>query len=78
MPDGTYQQLAAALDRLPNGFPRTPSGVEIAILKKIFTPEEAAVAVFLSGEFEPVDGIAERLGLPADGARHQLFAMARR
>ena len=34
--DHVYEQLADALDRLPNGFPRTPTGVEIRILKKIF------------------------------------------
>jgi len=39
-----YEQLAKALDRLPNGFPRTPSNVEIAILEKIFSLEEASIA----------------------------------
>jgi hypothetical protein len=32
-----YERLADALERLPNGFPRTPSNVEIQILKKIFS-----------------------------------------
>lgn len=39
MSDEIYGQLADALDRLPNAFPRTPSNVETQLLKKIFTPE---------------------------------------
>jgi len=39
-----YDDLAAHLDRLPAGFPRTPTGVELRILKRLFTPEEAALA----------------------------------
>jgi len=39
-----YERLADALDRLPNGFPRTASNKEIRILKKIFSPEEASLA----------------------------------
>jgi hypothetical protein len=39
--DLIYERLAEALDRLPNGFPRTSSNVEIRLLKKIFSPEEA-------------------------------------
>lgn len=33
MANDIYDQLADALDRLPNGFPRTPSNVEVRILK---------------------------------------------
>jgi len=33
-----FELLADALDKLPNGFPRTPARIEIRILKKIFSP----------------------------------------
>ena len=33
-----YERLAAALEALPHGFPRTPSGVEIKLIKMAFTP----------------------------------------
>ncbi|MBA7595942.1 hypothetical protein ES703_02909 [subsurface metagenome] len=33
MNEEIYEELADALDRLPNGFPRTPSNVEIPMLK---------------------------------------------
>jgi len=42
--DMVYDQLAEALNRLPIDFPRTASNVEIRILKKIFSPEEATIA----------------------------------
>jgi NAD-dependent dihydropyrimidine dehydrogenase PreA subunit len=73
-----YEHLAEALDKLPNGFPRTPSGVEIRILKKIFSPEEASVASQLTGSMEPVDAIAKRIGLSAEDAKAKLVKMARR
>jgi electron transport complex protein RnfB len=76
--DDIYEQLAEALDRLPNGFPRTPSGVEIRLLKKIFTPEEAGIAAQMSREFEPVPAIAKRIGRARWQARRKLIAMARR
>lgn len=78
MTNDPYEQLADALDRLPNAFPRTPSKVEIAILKKIFSPEEASLASQLCGDMEPIDVIAERVGLPGMEARTRLMKMARR
>jgi len=78
MTTDVFEQLAAALDRLPNGFPRTPSGVEILILKRIFSPEEAALAGQLSGAPETLDEISARLSLPAGEARKALFKLARR
>lgn len=42
-----YRELQRHLDKLPVGFPRTESGVEIRILKLLFTPKEAKVAMKL-------------------------------
>jgi len=78
MTEEYYQQLADALDRLPNGYPRTPGRVEIQILKKIFSPEEAALASQLRGDYESVDEIASRNGLPANELSKQLFQLLRR
>ena len=77
MTESAFEQLAEALNRLPNGFPRTKSGVEIRILKKIFPPEQAALACQLTGKFEPVDAIAQRAGKPSDEISRQLFKMTR-
>ncbi|TEU00311.1 MAG: 4Fe-4S dicluster domain-containing protein [Candidatus Stahlbacteria bacterium] len=78
MTDEIYEQLADALDRLPNGFPRTPSNVEILLLKKMFSPEEASLACQLGGEMEGIDVIAERVGLPVKEARTRLLKMVKR
>ncbi|MBU7017364.1 MAG: 4Fe-4S binding protein [Theionarchaea archaeon] len=77
-PKDIYEQLARALDRLPNGFPRTPSNTEIPILKKIFSPEEASLGSQLRGDMESVDVIAERCELPLEEVRTSLVKMAER
>jgi Na+-translocating ferredoxin:NAD+ oxidoreductase subunit B len=73
-----FVELAEALDSLPNGYPRTDSGVELRILKKIFSPEEAALAGKLTGTYEPVSAIAGRLGLPEGEVSRRLFKLVRR
>ena len=73
-----FERLADALNELPNGFPRTPSKLEIKILKKIFSPEEAALASQLGGSYEPIGEIAKRIGLPAGQIRKPLFNLVRR
>jgi len=56
-----YRNLQVHLDKLPIGFPSTKSGVEIRILKHLFTPEEAELACQLSMIAEPLDQIYDRL-----------------
>ena len=73
-----YEKLAEALDRLPNGFPRTQSNVEIMILKKIFTAEEATLAGALGGAYEPVEEIAGRLRISETALKPRLVSMAKR
>jgi len=76
--DQVYEQLADALDRLPNGFPRTTTGVEIRILKKIFSPEEANLASHLTSKLEEVDEISRQVELPTDEIKQLIFQMLRR
>ena len=52
--DQVYIKLQKHLDRQPVGFPATRSGVEIKILKHIFTPEEAEIVSFLNYKPEPL------------------------
>lgn len=56
-----YSRLAKHLDTLPAGFPSTESGVELRILKRLFTPQEAEAALGLTMKQEPASSIAERL-----------------
>jgi electron transport complex protein RnfB len=78
MEQTAYRNLARALDRLPNGFPRTPSGVELHLLRKILSPAEAELASHLTGRMETAPSIAKRAGLSAHEAGRDLIALARR
>jgi Pyruvate/2-oxoacid:ferredoxin oxidoreductase delta subunit len=78
MNDDIYNRLADVMDRLPNGFPRTKSNVEIRILAKIFTPEEAALVAVLTGELEAVAVIADRVGMKPSVVQSRLIALAKR
>lgn len=73
-----YENLAAHLDRLPAGFPRTPSGVEMRILKRLFTPEEAALAQLMTFKPETSQQVAERTGGDAQQLADRLEDMARK
>ncbi len=57
-----YVKLQKHLDNQAIGFPATRSGVEIKILKHIFTPKEAETACCLSYRFEPLETIFQRAG----------------
>jgi len=56
-----YRRLQKCLDELPVGYPATESGVELRILKRLFAPEEAEVALGLSAVPETVEKILHRL-----------------
>ena len=56
-----YRELQRHLDRMPVPYPATESGVEIRILKRLFTPEEARVALRLSAIPEPLGTIHRRM-----------------
>jgi electron transport complex protein RnfB len=78
MSEQVFESLASALDRLPNGYPRTDTGVELLILKKIFSAEEAALASLLGHELESAESVAARAGIAVREARHLLLRMAKR
>lgn len=57
-----YRKLQQHLDKCPTGFPATESGIEIKILKRLFTSEEAQIAINLSTSFpEKLNKIHRRL-----------------
>ena len=43
--DKVYRELQEHLDKQAVGFPATESGVEIRILKELFNPEQASLAL---------------------------------
>jgi Na+-translocating ferredoxin:NAD+ oxidoreductase subunit B len=59
--DQVYIKLQKHLNNQAIGFPATKTGVEIRVLKHIFTPEEAEIAALLSYKYEPLETIFGRV-----------------
>lgn len=78
MSDRAYIKLREHLDRFPLGFPPTASGVEIRILKRLFSEEEAEIAVLLTPFPETPDQIANRAGIHDEALPEKLAAMSRK
>jgi ferredoxin len=74
----SYQDLARHLDNLPGGFPPSESGAELRLLRRLFSPEEAELAVHLTLEREDARVIANRAGLDLTEAEQRLGEMARK
>jgi len=73
-----YKKLAEHLDNLPSGFPSTESGVELRILHRLFTPEEAELACHLTLIPEEARVIARRAKISKADAADRLEQMARK
>ncbi len=74
--DEVYQRLAEHLDRLPDGFAPSEIGAEIRLLKRLFTPEEAELAVHLTLDREEAGAIAARAHFPEEEVKERLEEMA--
>ena len=75
MNDEVYYRVAHVLDTLPNGFPSSESGVEIRLLKKIFTPEQADLFCDMRLSFETAEQISIRTGRPLEDLEEMLISM---
>jgi ferredoxin len=73
-----YKKLALHLDSLPGGFPATDSGVEMRILRKLFTLEEAQMALHLTFMPKASRTIARRARLDPDETAELLERMAQK
>ncbi len=78
MSQDVYVRLREFLDKLPSGYPATDPGVEIKILKKLFTPDDAEFVMKLKPELETAAEVAKRLGLSESKAAQKLEDMAQR
>jgi electron transport complex protein RnfB len=58
----TYRALQRHLDSFPVGYPATLTGVEIRLLRMMFSVEEAELGLHLSWRHETLDEILQRLG----------------
>ena len=78
MAEDVYQNLAKHLDNLPTGFPKTETGVEIRLLKRLFSPEEAKIAIGLRMKQESVKAIADRLQMSEEKIAPLLESMSKK
>lgn len=78
MTTDVYQRLRKHLDDLPGGYPATDTGVELRILKRLFTPEEAWLATYLTLIPEEPGVVARRAKIGKEEAAKRLEEMARK
>jgi electron transport complex protein RnfB len=78
MSDDPYVNLQEFLNKFPLGFPKTPSGIEIRILRRLFTEEEARIALLLNPIPEEASRIARRSGLGKEDMELKLEAMSKK
>jgi len=78
MSDDVFLQLREFLDQFPLGYPKSPSCVEIKILKRLFTVEEANIVIKLTHLPETASKIAKRTGIDVNYLKDKLELMARK
>jgi NAD-dependent dihydropyrimidine dehydrogenase PreA subunit/predicted transcriptional regulator len=76
MADEAYDNLREFLDRFPIGYPKTASGVEISILKRLFTEDEAKVVTSLTPLQEETSQIASRTNQDEAALKDKLESLA--
>jgi len=73
-----YEKLRARLDDLATGYPATESKIEIRLLKRLFTEEEAELYLQLSPFLEKPQAVAVRLNRDAEELEPILERMAQK
>ena len=76
MSNDVYERLREFLHAMPGGYPATDSGVEIMILKKLYSPEQAELTMKLTDEPEDITEIASRTGINEPELAEKLEEMA--
>ena len=71
-----YRKVQEQLDQYSIGFPATESGVEIEIVKLLFTEAEARFFSQMTGEPEAPASVAERINRPVEAVADELEKMA--
>ena len=71
-----YRKVQEQLDQYSIGFPATESGVEIEILKLLFSEEQANLFSQMTGEPETPQSVAKRINRPVEEVTAELENMA--
>ena len=61
MSDDIYRKLQERLDLYSMGFPATDSGIELKILRYLFSEDDADMFLVLSHSLETPESVASRL-----------------
>jgi len=78
MKENVFRRLQEHLDDFSIGFPATESGIEIEMLKEMFSEEEAAMFTVLTAELETPESVARRIKKPVEEVARQLENMAKK
>ncbi len=73
-----YELLRIRLDELATGYPASPGGAEMRLLKRLFSPEDADLFLKMGITPETAGKVAARLGLDAEAVAARLEDMAKR
>jgi ferredoxin len=73
-----YEKVQERLDMFPQGFPKTASGVELKILRRIMTPEEGEIMLAVRPSPEPASAVAARLSRDAKEMEKHLYEMSKK
>lgn len=71
-----YERLRSRLDEMATGYPETQSGVEIRLLKQLFTPEHAELFLEMSTDAETPLEVAQRTGRDPQTTERMIEEMA--
>lgn len=74
--DEIYERLRTRLDEMATGFPATETGVELKLLKRLFTPEDAEMFLSLGLSPETAREVALRTGNEETAVSARLESMA--
>ena len=70
-----YEALAETLDKIPNGYAKTPDDTYLRVLMWIFDEDEADLASKMKLRGESVLDLAKRLDIPIEGLEEKLETM---
>jgi NAD-dependent dihydropyrimidine dehydrogenase PreA subunit len=73
-----YEKLRARLDDMATGYPETESKIEIKLLKKIYTEDEADLFLQLMPFLQKPEDVAKRLNRDIDEIAEMMERMARK
>jgi len=73
-----YDKLRERLDEMATGYPATPGGVEVRILKQLFSEDDAELFLAMDTKPSTLDEISARTGLDKASLAPRLEGMARK